>query len=143
MRSVEDVFDLTGRPPTGWMHALFDGGPFASDVGRCVPGPPPPDPLVVGDTTYRLRSVGSWSDPEDPIAIYGLTAKVRVAGFLLSDSVVLMDTESNRALGLVGTAATVVGYSVSEKDRRAPLRWEIELIGGARYIVDASDLDLR
>lgn len=73
MRSVEDVFDLTGRPPTGWMHALFDGGPFAEDVGRCVPGPPPPDPLIVGETTYLLRVVGSWSDPEDPIAIYGLT----------------------------------------------------------------------
>lgn len=73
---MEDVFDTTGRPRKGWMHALFDGGPFAEDVGRCVPGPPPPDPLVIGDTTYLLRTVGSWSDPKDPIAIYGLTREV-------------------------------------------------------------------
>lgn len=65
-------FDTSGRPPAGWMHALFDGGPFAEDVGRCVPGPPPPDPLVMGNTTYMLRTVGSWSDPHNPIAIYGL-----------------------------------------------------------------------
>jgi hypothetical protein len=52
---MDDVFDTTGRPLAGWMHALFDGGPFGEDVGRCVPGPPPRDPLVVGDTTYLLR----------------------------------------------------------------------------------------
>ena len=72
---MEDVFDTTGRPPTGWMHALFDSGPFGEDVGRCVPGPPPADSLVVGDTIYILRTVGSWSDPWDPIAVYGLTLK--------------------------------------------------------------------
>jgi hypothetical protein len=32
---VEEVFDTTGRPPAGWMHALFDGGPFAN---RCTLG---------------------------------------------------------------------------------------------------------
>src|SRR4051794_12079730 len=61
------------------MHAIFDGGPFGEDVGRCIPGPPPPDTLEVdyeqdGDVrrfTYYLRVVGSWSDPSDPIAVYG------------------------------------------------------------------------
>lgn len=37
------------------------------------PGTPPPDPLVVGKITYLLHTVGSWSDPEDRIAVYGLT----------------------------------------------------------------------
>jgi hypothetical protein len=73
---VEDVFDTTGRPPEGWMHALFTDGPFKDDVGRCVPGPPPPDPLIVersvngSDWHYRLLTVGSWRDPGDPLAIY-------------------------------------------------------------------------
>lgn len=71
---VEDVFDTTGRPPEGWMNALFNDGPFMNDVGRCVPGPPPPDPLVVdagsAPWTYRVVTVGSWSDPLNPIAIY-------------------------------------------------------------------------
>jgi hypothetical protein len=73
---VEDVFDLTGRPPSGWMHAIFSDGPFETDVGRCVPGPPPPDPLVAAarkgwpEWHYRLLTIGSWSDPEDPIAFY-------------------------------------------------------------------------
>jgi hypothetical protein len=73
MRVVEDVFDTSGRPPKGWMNALFDGGPYADDVGRCVPGPPPADTFDVGGVTYYLRTVGSWSDPENPIAVYGLT----------------------------------------------------------------------
>ena len=75
---MDDVFDTTGRPPAGWMNAIFDGGPFTDDVGRCVPGPPPPDPLVVGDTIYVLQTIGSWSDPNNPIAIYGPTRKVDV-----------------------------------------------------------------
>ncbi|WP_306326746.1 hypothetical protein [Streptomyces venezuelae] len=72
---MEDVFDTTGRPPKGWMHAIFHGGPYGEDVGRCIPGPPAPEiftvPLAEGGVhTYRLWTVGSWSDPEDPIAVY-------------------------------------------------------------------------
>ncbi|MET9951582.1 hypothetical protein ABZ135_08535 [Streptomyces sp. NPDC006339] len=73
---MEDVFDTTGRPPSGWMHAVFDGGPYADDVGRCVPGPPAPAVLAValpegGEHVYRLAAVGSWSDPDHPVAVYG------------------------------------------------------------------------
>jgi len=72
---VEDVFDTTGRPPKGWMHAIFHGGPYGEDVGRCIPGPPAPTTLEVplaegGAHVYRLWTVGSWSDPEDPVAVY-------------------------------------------------------------------------
>ncbi|MGW5000944.1 hypothetical protein ACWEP8_25075 [Streptomyces hydrogenans] len=72
---MEDVFDMTGRPPEGWMHAVFHGGPCGEDVGRCVPGPPAPVtlsvPLPEGRVhVYRLWTVGSWSDPDDPIAVY-------------------------------------------------------------------------
>lgn len=81
---MDDVFDLTGRPPEGWMHAVFDGGPFADDVGRCVPGPPPPDPLVVGTATYLLRTVGSWSDAQDPVAVYGLTREMAQPDWLVN-----------------------------------------------------------
>ncbi|WP_157848332.1 hypothetical protein [Streptomyces exfoliatus] len=73
--TVEDVFDMTGRPPKGWMHAIFHGGPYGEDVGRCIPGPPAPATLAVplaegGVHMYRLWTVGSWSDPDDPIAVY-------------------------------------------------------------------------
>jgi hypothetical protein len=51
---VENVFDTTGRPPAGWMHAIFADGPFEPDVGRCVPGPPPADPLVISRQRNRL-----------------------------------------------------------------------------------------
>src|SRR3954469_20781896 len=73
-RIMEDVFDLTGLPPQGWMHAIFDGGPYAEDVGRCVPGPPAPATIKVPMSdgrqhVYRLSVVGSWSAPADPIAI--------------------------------------------------------------------------
>lgn len=54
------------------MNALFDGGPYGEDVGRCVPGPPPADQFSTEGVTYFLRTVGSWSDPLNPIAIYGL-----------------------------------------------------------------------
>lgn len=72
---MEDVFDLTGRPPQGWMHAIFGGGPYQDDVGRCIPGPPAPETLEVrlpdgGTFLYHLWTVGSWSDPQDPIAVY-------------------------------------------------------------------------
>ncbi|MGW6389644.1 hypothetical protein ACWFR1_03870 [Streptomyces sp. NPDC055103] len=72
---VEDVFDTTGRPPSGWMHAVFNGGPYGEDVGRCIPGPPAPETLAVplpdgGVHVYRLWTVSSWSDPDDPIAVY-------------------------------------------------------------------------
>jgi hypothetical protein len=104
---VEEVFDTTGRPPAGWMHALFDGGPFANDVGRCVPGPPPPDPLVVGETTYQLRTVGSWSDPSDPIAVYGLTRECKhpqLCQRVLVPAIVLASAESLR-VGVVSRLA--------------------------------------
>lgn len=60
---MDDVFDLTGHPPKGWVHAVFHDGPYADDVGRCVPGPPTPDPLEVelsggGTFVYRILSVG-------------------------------------------------------------------------------------
>lgn len=74
---MEDLFDTSGRPPEGWMNAIFDGGPYGEDVGRCVPGPPPVDELAVKGITYYLRTVGSWSAPENPIAIYGLTRDYR------------------------------------------------------------------
>ncbi|MEU2507123.1 hypothetical protein ABZ621_20785 [Streptomyces sp. NPDC007863] len=72
---MEGVFDTTGRAPEGWMHAVFHGGPYGEDVGRCVPGPPAPGTLSVplpegGVHVYRLWTVGSWSDPDDPIAVY-------------------------------------------------------------------------
>ncbi|MEW5631452.1 hypothetical protein AB1388_33655 [Streptomyces hydrogenans] len=72
---MEDVFDVTGRPPKGWMRAVFRGGPYGEDVGRCIPGPPAPATLSVplpegGVHVYRLWTVGSWSDPDDPIAVY-------------------------------------------------------------------------
>lgn len=69
---MDDVFDTTGTPPKGWMNAIFDGGPYGEDVGRCVPGPPPADSFTVAGARYYLRSVGSWSDPDNPIALYGL-----------------------------------------------------------------------
>jgi hypothetical protein len=77
--AVEDVFDTTGRPPKGWMHAVFHGGPYGEDVGRCVPGPPAAAthsvPLPEGGVhVYRLWTVGSWSDPDDPVAVYNPTA---------------------------------------------------------------------
>lgn len=71
--SMDDVFDTSGRPPKGWMNAIFDEGPYGDDVGRCVPGPPPTDEFTAKGVTYFLRTVGSWSDPDNPIAIYGLT----------------------------------------------------------------------
>ncbi len=74
---MEDVFDLTGRPPHGWMHAQFGGGPYGDDVGRCIPGPPAPETLAVplpdgGEFIYRLWKVASWA-PDDPIAVYNDT----------------------------------------------------------------------
>jgi hypothetical protein len=46
---VEDVFATEDAPPAGWMRAIFDGGPYHDDVGRCVPGPPAPTTLTVSD----------------------------------------------------------------------------------------------
>jgi hypothetical protein len=73
---IRDVFDTTGHPRRGWMHALFDGLPLSEDVGRCVPGPPAPQRMDVRDgaevvASYVLKTVGSWSNPADPIAVYG------------------------------------------------------------------------
>lgn len=78
---MEDVFDLSGRPPQGWMHAIFGGGPYGEDVGRCIPGPPAPETITVpqpdgGEHVYRLWAVASWSDPLDPIAVYNETGPV-------------------------------------------------------------------
>lgn len=72
---MDNVFDLSGTPPHGWMHAVFGGGPYGHDVGRCVPGPPAPASITVplpegGEHVYRLWTVGSWSAPDDPVAVY-------------------------------------------------------------------------
>jgi hypothetical protein len=71
---VEDVFETETAPPDGWMHAIFDGGPYTDDVGRCVPGPPPARMLTTTingrSCSYHLLTVGSWSEPNDPVAIY-------------------------------------------------------------------------
>lgn len=78
---MDDVFDVTGNPPQGWMHAIFNGGPYGEDVGRCIPGPPAPATIEVPwpdgrRHVYRLWSVASWSDPTDPIAVYNDTGPV-------------------------------------------------------------------
>ena len=57
------------------MHAAFADGPYGDDVGRCITWPPAPQTLSVelpdGSThTCYLWTVGAWSDPEDPIAMY-------------------------------------------------------------------------
>jgi hypothetical protein len=58
----------------GWVHSIFEGGPFGEDVGRCVPGPPHPKRTITHHNgrrhTYYLTTVGSWSDPTDPTGIY-------------------------------------------------------------------------
>jgi hypothetical protein len=64
---VEDVFANDDSPPSGWMRAIFDGGPYDADVGRCVPGPPPARRFEApkrGGSTYYLLSVLSWTDGE-------------------------------------------------------------------------------
>ncbi|MFE4360197.1 hypothetical protein [Kitasatospora sp. NPDC056800] len=75
---MEDVFDVSGTPPQGWMHAVFGDGPYGEDVGRCVPGPPALERIAVplpkgGEYVYQLATVGSWSAPDDPIAVYNET----------------------------------------------------------------------
>jgi hypothetical protein len=70
LTAMDDVFAREDPPPSGWMRATFDGGPYDEDVGRCVPGPPPRRKLRVTSCTYHLLGVGSWSDPDDPSAIY-------------------------------------------------------------------------
>jgi hypothetical protein len=71
---VDDVFAVDAPPPPGWVHAIFHGGPYDHDVGRCVPGPPHPKQFAVEvggrRHIYYLTTVGSWSDPNDPIAHY-------------------------------------------------------------------------
>ncbi|MFJ8296642.1 hypothetical protein ACIQ9R_12275 [Streptomyces sp. NPDC094447] len=72
---MEDVFYTAGGPPKGWMHAIFHGGPYGEDIGRCIPGPPAPEtfdvsPAEGGVYRYRLWTVGTWSAPGDPIAVY-------------------------------------------------------------------------
>ncbi|MFD8011079.1 hypothetical protein [Streptomyces sp. NPDC058955] len=71
---MEGVFDVAGRPPEGWMHAVFHGGPYGEDVGRCIPGPAPATMAVPveggGVYVYRLWAVGVWSGSGDPIAVY-------------------------------------------------------------------------
>jgi hypothetical protein len=58
VRPMDDVFAVDDPPPAGWMHAIFDDGPYSDDVGRCVPGPPPKRVLTVTDggrsCTYHL-----------------------------------------------------------------------------------------
>ena len=61
------MFAKDAPPPAGWMRAIFDGGPYEPDVGRCVPGPPPPRSFKArkrGGSTYYLLSVLSWTDGE-------------------------------------------------------------------------------
>ncbi|MED7947527.1 hypothetical protein [Streptomyces sp. BE303] len=71
---MEDVFDMSGTPPHGWMHVIFGGGPYGEDVGRCVPGPPASERIAVplpkgGEFAYQLVTVGSCSAPDNPIAV--------------------------------------------------------------------------
>ncbi|MGW3325868.1 hypothetical protein [Streptomyces virginiae] len=119
---MEDVFDTTGRPPKGWMHAVFHGGPYGEDVGRCIPGPPAPETLTVppaeGDVhVYRLRTVGSWSDPDDPIAVYNHDGPP-VPPPLLTDQEkeLLREGQRRRGLGPVGLVALVRGRLARDPD---------------------------
>ncbi|MEU3497610.1 hypothetical protein ABZ747_29475 [Kitasatospora cineracea] len=46
-----------------------------------MPGPPAPETITVplpegGEHVYRLVTVGSWSAPDDPIAVYNDTGPV-------------------------------------------------------------------
>ncbi|MFI1973663.1 hypothetical protein [Streptomyces wedmorensis] len=112
---MEDVFDTTGRPPKGWMHAIFHGGPYGEDVGRCIPGPPAPATLSVplaegGEHVYRLWTVGSWSDPDDPIAVYNLDGPP-VPPPLLTDQEMewLREGQQRKGLGPVRLVALAPG----------------------------------
>ncbi len=71
---MEAVFDTTGEPPSGWMHAIFEGGPYAEDVGRCVPTPPP-GRFKADDVEYRIVSVLTMSVPDHLVAFYAADAK--------------------------------------------------------------------
>ncbi len=42
---MEDVFDITGRPPKGWMPRSSPTARAGTTWGRCIPGPPAPQPL--------------------------------------------------------------------------------------------------
>ncbi|MFE9637066.1 hypothetical protein [Streptomyces sp. NPDC006463] len=112
---MEDVFDMMGRPPSGWMHAIFHGGPYGEDVGRCIPGPPAPETLAVpqsdgGVHVYRLWNAGSWSDPNDPIAVYNPDGPpVPLPLLTVQERTWLRDKRRRQGLGPIGTVALVGG----------------------------------
>ncbi|MFB7410422.1 hypothetical protein ACFCZ2_24880 [Streptomyces sp. NPDC056202] len=122
---VEDVFDTTGRPPHGWMHAIFHGGPYGEDVGRCIPGPPAQELLTVplaegGVHVYRLWTVGSWSDPDDPVAVYNPDGPpVPPPLWTVQEKTWLRDKRRKEGLGPIGISALVGGRIAHDPDSRA------------------------
>lgn len=121
---VEDVFDTTGRPPRGWMHAIFHGGPYGEDVGRCIPGPPAQELLTVplpegGVYVYRLWTVSSWSDPDDPIAVYNPDGPpVPPPLWTIQEKTWLRDKRRREGLGPIGITALAGGRIAHDPDPR-------------------------
>ncbi|GGS23592.1 hypothetical protein Snoj_20130 [Streptomyces nojiriensis] len=119
---MEDVFDTTGRPPSGWMHAIFHGGPYGEDVGRCIPGPPAPEILAVplpegGVHVYRLWKVGSWSDPDDPIAVYNPDGPPVPPPLLTGqEKTWLREKRRRQGIGPIGVVALEHGRSEDDPD---------------------------
>ncbi|RSS42593.1 hypothetical protein [Streptomyces sp. WAC08241] len=112
---MEGNFDTTGQAPSGWIHAVFHGGPYGEDVGRCVPGPPAPQTLAVplpegGIHVYRLWRVGSWSGSNGLVAVYNPDGPP-VPPPLLSDQeeAWLQDKQRDRGLEPVRTVALKEG----------------------------------
>ncbi|MFB6820883.1 hypothetical protein ACFCXA_04730 [Streptomyces virginiae] len=104
------------------MHAIFHGGPYGEDVGRCVPGPPAPDllraPSAAGEVhVYRLWTVGSWSDAEDPVAVYDPDGPP-VPPLLLTDQEEewLREGQRRRGLGPIRLVALVHGRMERDPD---------------------------
>ncbi|MFF4266148.1 hypothetical protein [Streptomyces virginiae] len=91
-------------------------------MGRCVPGPPAPDLVTVspgeGDVhVYRLRTVGSWSAPNDPIAVYDPEGPP-VPPLLLTDQEQewLREGQRRRGLGPIRLVALVHGRMERDPD---------------------------
>ncbi|MFD8643689.1 hypothetical protein ACFV14_25730 [Streptomyces zaomyceticus] len=107
------------------MHAIFHGGPYGEDIGRCIPGPPAPEILTVPSPegavhVYRLWTVGSWSDPNDPIAVYNPDGPP-VPPPLLTDQekTWLRDKRRRKGLGAIEVLALADGRITTDPDPRA------------------------